>query len=113
MFSFFFSLLFSLSYRVPFHVYQQVFAKKNFIEISISQTGLDDLESRLAQYKLDGCEFAKWRCTFKITANTPSYRALVTNADMLARYASICQSQRLCPIIEPEVKNVLIIVFCQ
>ncbi|KOB74722.1 Fructose-bisphosphate aldolase [Operophtera brumata] len=34
---------------------------------------------------------------------TPSYQAITENANVLARYASICQSQRIVPIVEPEV----------
>ncbi|XP_059048233.1 fructose-bisphosphate aldolase isoform X1 [Achroia grisella] len=65
--------------------------------------GLDDLAQRCAQYKKDGCHFAKWRCVLKIGRNTPSYQAILENANVLARYASICQSQRIVPIVEPEV----------
>jgi fructose-bisphosphate aldolase class I len=65
--------------------------------------GLDDLQQRCAQYKKDGCHFAKWRCVLKIKKNTPSYQAILENANVLARYASICQSERLVPIVEPEV----------
>lgn len=65
--------------------------------------GLDDLRQRCAQYKKDGCHFAKWRCVLKIKNNTPSYQAILENANVLARYASICQSERLVPIVEPEV----------
>ncbi|XP_041971684.1 fructose-bisphosphate aldolase isoform X2 [Aricia agestis] len=65
--------------------------------------GLDDLAQRCAQYKKDGCHFAKWRCVLKIGKNTPSYQAILENANVLARYASICQSQRIVPIVEPEV----------
>lgn len=65
--------------------------------------GLDDLAKRCAQYKADGCDFAKWRCVLKIGKNTPSYQAIMENANVLARYASICQSQRIVPIVEPEV----------
>ncbi|XP_063541354.1 fructose-bisphosphate aldolase isoform X2 [Cydia strobilella] len=65
--------------------------------------GLDDLAQRCAQYKKDGCHFAKWRCVLKIGRNTPSYQAIQENATVLARYASICQSQRIVPIVEPEV----------
>merc|ERR1712121_251247 len=65
--------------------------------------GLDDLSQRCAQYKKDGCQFAKWRCTLKIGENTPSYQALMENANVLARYASICQMNGLVPIVEPEV----------
>ncbi|XP_052751878.1 fructose-bisphosphate aldolase-like isoform X1 [Galleria mellonella] len=65
--------------------------------------GLDDLAQRCAQYKKDGCQFAKWRCVLKIGKNTPSYQAILENANVLARYASICQTQRIVPIVEPEV----------
>jgi len=65
--------------------------------------GLDDLAKRCAQYKKDGCHFAKWRCVLKIGKNTPSYQAILENANVLARYASICQSQRIVPIVEPEI----------
>ncbi|XP_070500197.1 fructose-bisphosphate aldolase isoform X2 [Chironomus tepperi] len=65
--------------------------------------GLDNLAQRCAQYKKDGCDFAKWRCVLKIGKNTPSYQAIMENANVLARYASICQSQRIVPIVEPEI----------
>ena len=65
--------------------------------------GLDDLGTRCARYKKDGCQFAKWRCTLKIGQNTPSYQAILENANVLARYASICQMNGLVPIVEPEV----------
>lgn len=65
--------------------------------------GLDDLAKRCAQYKKDGCHFAKWRCVLKINVNTPSYQAILENANVLARYASICQANRIVPIVEPEV----------
>ncbi|XP_048521534.1 fructose-bisphosphate aldolase, partial [Dendroctonus ponderosae] len=65
--------------------------------------GLDDLAKRCAQYKKDGCHFAKWRCVLKINEHTPSLQALIENANVLARYASICQANRIVPIVEPEV----------
>ncbi|KAL7640838.1 UNVERIFIED_CONTAM: hypothetical protein RMT77_009113 [Armadillidium vulgare] len=65
--------------------------------------GLDDLAQRCAQYKKDGCQFAKWRCALKIGKNTPSYLAILENANVLARYASISQMHGLVPIVEPEV----------
>lgn len=65
--------------------------------------GLDDLGARCAQYKKDGCDFAKWRCVLKIGKNTPSYQAILENANVLARYASICQSHGIVPIVEPEI----------
>ena len=54
--------------------------------------GLDDLDSRCANYKKNGADFAKWRCTLKIGNGLPSQLALIENANVLARYASICQS---------------------
>lgn len=65
--------------------------------------GLDNLAARCAQYKKDGCQFAKWRCVLKIGKNTPSYQSILENANVLARYASICQANRIVPIVEPEV----------
>lgn len=65
--------------------------------------GLDDLQARCIQYKKDGCDFAKWRCVLKITKDTPSKLAILENANVLARYASICQSARIVPIVEPEI----------
>ncbi|XP_053982604.1 fructose-bisphosphate aldolase-like [Hylaeus anthracinus] len=67
--------------------------------------GLDSLQERCIQYKRCGCHFAKWRCTYRISETTPSQLAMVTNANVLARYASICQSARMVPIIEPEILN--------
>ena len=65
--------------------------------------GLDGLSERCAQYKKDGCDFAKWRCVLKISENTPSELAIKENANVLARYASICQQNGLVPIVEPEI----------
>lgn len=65
--------------------------------------GLDNLGDRCAQYKKDGCQFAKWRCVLKIGSHTPSFQAMLENANVLARYASICQQNGLVPIVEPEV----------
>ncbi|XP_064613435.1 fructose-bisphosphate aldolase-like [Liolophura sinensis] len=65
--------------------------------------GLDGLAERCAQYKKDGAQFAKWRCVLKIGPHTPSYQAMMENANVLARYASICQQNGLVPIVEPEV----------
>lgn len=65
--------------------------------------GLDGLAARCAEYKKKGCQFAKWRCVLKISSHTPSYQAMMENANVLARYASICQQNGLVPIVEPEV----------
>ncbi|NXG66560.1 ALDOA aldolase, partial [Hemiprocne comata] len=53
--------------------------------------GLDGLMERCAQYKKDGADFAKWRSVLKISGTTPSRLAVLENANVLARYASICQ----------------------
>jgi len=65
--------------------------------------GLDGLDERCAQYKKDGAQFAKWRCVLKIGPSNPSYLAMLENANVLARYAMICQKNGLVPIVEPEV----------
>ncbi len=94
--------------------------------------GLDDLDKRCQEYKSQGCQFAKWRyvrtndysasahdsddcckllfhessinrCVLKIGKNLPSPLAILENANVLARYASICQANRMVPIVEPEV----------
>jgi len=65
--------------------------------------GLDGMGERCAEYKKGGCGFAKWRCVLKISDSTPSYQAMMENANVLARYASICQQNGLVPIVEPEV----------
>lgn len=65
--------------------------------------GLDGLSERCAQYKKDGAQFAKWRSVLKIGSHNPSYLAMLENANVLARYAMICQQNGLVPIVEPEV----------
>ena len=65
--------------------------------------GLDGLRERLTRYKSAGARFAKWRNVYHIAENTPSQRALTINAEMLARYAALCQEQGIVPIVEPEV----------
>lgn len=65
--------------------------------------GLDDLDARCAKYKKDGADFAKWRCALKIGKGMPSQLAILENANVLARYASICQQNGIVPIVEPEI----------
>lgn len=65
--------------------------------------GLDDMAQRCQKYKAAGCQFAKWRCVLKIGKDTPSPLAILENANVLARYATICQTNGLVPIVEPEV----------
>lgn len=65
--------------------------------------GLDGLAARVAEYRSLGARFAKWRAVITISDKTPTRVAVVTNAHSLARYAKICQSEDLVPIVEPEV----------
>ncbi|KAG5837256.1 fructose-bisphosphate aldolase C-like isoform X1 [Anguilla rostrata] len=65
--------------------------------------GLDGLSERCAQYKKDGADFAKWRCVLKISDTSPSQLSITENANVLARYASICQQHGIVPIVEPEI----------
>lgn len=65
--------------------------------------GLDDLDARCAKYKKDGADFAKWRCALKIGKGMPSQLAILENANVLARYASVCQQNCIVPIVEPEI----------
>lgn len=65
--------------------------------------GLDRLHERLKGYKAQGARFAKWRAVIPVTPNTPTSYGLHANAEALARYASICQSEGIVPIVEPEV----------
>ncbi len=65
--------------------------------------GLDGLKERLIAYKERGAVFAKWREVYSITNHTPSPTGIIANADTLARYAAICQSVGVVPIVEPEV----------
>lgn len=65
--------------------------------------GLDGLSQRLTKYKKMGALFAKWRGVFTITDQTPSELSIAANAEALARYAAICQSLNIVPIVEPEV----------
>jgi fructose-bisphosphate aldolase class I len=65
--------------------------------------GLDDLDARCAKYKREGADFAKWRCALKIGKGLPSQLAILENANVLARYASICQANGIVPIVEPEI----------
>ena len=65
--------------------------------------GLDNLSQRLIEYKELGARFAKWREVYPITQTNPSQLGLTANAEALARYAAICQTVGIVPIVEPEV----------
>lgn len=63
--------------------------------------GLDKLLDRSKAYYDKGARFAKWRCTYTVSKTTPSQLAIESNAESLARYASISQEAGLVPIVEP------------
>jgi fructose-bisphosphate aldolase class I len=65
--------------------------------------GLDGLRDRLSQYHGMGARFAKWRAVIRITDALPTAACVSANAHALGRYATLCQEQRLVPIVEPEV----------
>jgi len=63
--------------------------------------GLDDLKERTTDFYKAGARFAKWRTTVRVRDH--SELAVSEAAHGLARYAAICQSSGLVPIIEPEI----------
>jgi fructose-bisphosphate aldolase class I len=65
--------------------------------------GLDNLPKRCAEYAKLGAKFAKWRAVINIGKDIPSAACITANAHALARYAAICQSTGIVPIVEPEV----------
>eukprot|EP01053_Blabericola_migrator_P002555 Blabericola_migrator_1__2554@NODE_171_length_12111_cov_153_412405_g148_i0_p4_GENE_NODE_171_length_12111_cov_153_412405_g148_i0NODE_171_length_12111_cov_153_412405_g148_i0_p4_ORF_typecomplete_len404_score111_36Glycolytic/PF00274_19/2_4e137_NODE_171_length_12111_cov_153_412405_g148_i010702281 len=67
--------------------------------------GLDGLDVRCAKYYEAGARFAKYRCVLEIDQATgkPSPLSVKETAHTLARYAAICQENRLVPIVEPEI----------
>merc|ERR1711988_1378726 len=71
----------------------------------VSGKGLDDLQERAAQAYAKGARFAKWRNVLQLdpAKGLPSDIAIQDTVHVLARYASICQSEGLVPIVEPEI----------
>merc|ERR1712176_1204018 len=71
----------------------------------VAAKGLDDLQKRCAEAYQKGARFAKWRNVLQLdpSKNLPSDLAIQDTCHTLARYASICQSERLVPIVEPEI----------
>ncbi|MDZ5699425.1 class I fructose-bisphosphate aldolase [Chelativorans sp. M5D2P16] len=65
--------------------------------------GLDGLRERLEEYHGLGARFAKWRAVISISEGLPSWGAVKQNAQVLARYAALCQEAGIVPIVEPEV----------
>jgi len=67
--------------------------------------GLDSLNVRAKEYYDAGARFAKWRSplVIDIEKGCPTDLAIKANMQDLARYALICQSEGLMPIVEPDV----------
>ncbi len=67
--------------------------------------GLDGLAERLKEYYELGARFAKWRAAFTVDApaGLPTKGALHANLHTMARYASLCQTAGIVPIVEPEI----------
>jgi fructose-bisphosphate aldolase, class I len=65
--------------------------------------GLDGLRERLAEYRVLGARFAKWRAVIGISRDRPSRYCMSVNAHALGRYAALCQEAGIVPIVEPEV----------
>ena len=63
--------------------------------------GLDGLADRLTIYKEKGARFAKWREVYSISDTNPTPLGISANAEMLARYAAVCQELGIVPIVEP------------
>ena len=67
--------------------------------------GLDSLNVRCQEYYAAGARFAKWRSPLVIDMEKkcPTDLAIRANMQDLARYALICQSEGLMPIVEPDI----------
>jgi len=67
--------------------------------------GLDSLAVRCKEYVAAGAVFAKWRSPLVIDVEKgcPTDLAIKANMQDLARYALICQSEGLVPIVEPDI----------
>ncbi|HUY52699.1 MAG TPA: class I fructose-bisphosphate aldolase [Streptosporangiaceae bacterium] len=63
--------------------------------------GLDGLRGRLDAYRERGAVFAKWRAV--LNPAMLHWRTVHANAHALARYAALCQTAGIVPIVEPEV----------
>jgi fructose-bisphosphate aldolase class I len=71
----------------------------------VSTKGLDTLQKRCAEAYAQGARFAKWRNVLQLDPEKglPSDLSIKDTVHILSRYASICQSEKLVPIVEPEI----------
>ncbi|OGI32799.1 MAG: hypothetical protein A2420_01225 [Candidatus Moranbacteria bacterium RIFOXYC1_FULL_44_13] len=65
--------------------------------------GLDGLRDRLVEYKEMDVSFAKFRTVIVISESIPTQICLDSNAEVLGRYAALCQEAGIVPVVEPEV----------
>ncbi len=65
--------------------------------------GLDGLRERLAEYRVLGARFTKWRAVIAIGNDIPSSYCIHVNAHALGRFAALTQEAGMVPIVEPEV----------
>lgn len=96
------SILESKGVKIGIKVDQKAWPMANFPGEKITE-GLDGLRSRLEEYKSLGASFAKWRAVITIGDGIPTDTCINSNAEVLARYAAVCQECDIVPIVEPEV----------
>ena len=65
--------------------------------------GLEGLARRLQEYYSMGARFTKWRAVIIIGEDIPTQDTIQKNAEILAEYAQVSQTEGLVPIVEPEV----------
>lgn len=64
--------------------------------------GVEGLAERLQEYKSLSATFAKWRAVVNVNGGAGD-NSTMENASRLAKYAEVCHSKGIVPIIEPEV----------
>lgn len=65
--------------------------------------GTDGLLQRATNFKKNGAKFAKLRVAFRIQNGFISPTSIIENTYLSAKYALICQSVGLVPIVEPDL----------
>ncbi|KAH9631368.1 hypothetical protein HF086_012156 [Spodoptera exigua] len=65
----------------------------------VTTQGLDNLATRCAEYKKQGCRFAKWRCPLRIGENIPSVQAVNDTAQVLASEVMVAIKQTIFELI--------------
>lgn len=88
--------------RVGIKVDKKTHDMANFPGEKIAE-GLDGLRDKLKEYSQMKASFAKFRSVITIGENIPTQTCIESNAEVLARYAALCQEVGMVPIVEPEV----------